>query len=342
MKLLRITLLFLLTSISVTAWSTTYSGSCGPDAFWEFNTTTKRLSITGRGEMNDYSTDNIPWKEYRSQVEYISISYGITKIGRYVFYDCKFSSADIPSSVIRIENNAFFLCNNLSSVWIPSNVSYLDVEAFIYCKNLNAINVSSDNPNYTSVNGVVFSKDKTKLCLFPSGRTGYYSVPEHVTCIGENAFYTSLISTVHISNSVREIEGWAFSYCKKLTGITIPNSISKINYGVFSNCSSLESVTIPNSVKGIGGSAFKDCSKLAHVYIQSQAGSVVVAANAFPETTQIHYTGSTGSSTSSTAKKPAQSAPAQEGLSKGASTGSARTKSSKPAQQSPSKKPLTK
>ena len=341
MKLLRIAVLFLMASVCLTAWSTTYSGSCGPNAFWEFNTTTKRLSITGRGEMNDYSLDNVPWKEYRSQVEYISISYGITKIGKRAFFSCNFSSVDIPSSVIRIEEDAFFSCDNLSSVWIPSSVSYLDAQAFYGCDKLSAINVSSDNPNYTSINGVVFSKDKTKLCLFPSGRTGSYSVPEHVTCIGSYAFVTSLISTVQISNSVREIEDGAFTNAK-LTSITIPNSISKINSRVFLLCFSLESVTIPNSVKEIGGSAFGYCSKLAHVYIQSQAGSVVVAADAFPETTQIHYTGATGSSTSSTAKKPAQSAPAQEGLSKGASTGSARTKSSKPAQQSPSKKPLTK
>ncbi len=342
-KLLRITILFLMTSISVMVWSKTYSGSCGPNAFWEYNTSTKRLSITGRGEMNDYNdSDNTPWHEYHSKIENISISHGITKIGKYAFCFCNFSSVNIPSSVTRIEEDAFWGCDNLTSVWIPNSVSYLDTQAFIYCDKLSAINVSSDNPNYTSVNGVVFSKDKTTLYLFPSGKDGYYSIPEHVTCIGYNAFYTSIVSTVYIPNTVREIEKGAFSFCKKLNNITLPKSISIIKASTFFYCLSLESITIPSSVTEIGQTAFGNCSKLAHVYIQSKAGSVKLGKDAFPEATQIHYTGSSAPAASASTKKSVQNTPVKKGLSKDYNEPNGSANTSKPAQQSSSKKPLSK
>ena len=341
-RLLRITILFLMTSISVMVWSKTYSGSCGPNAFWEYNTSTKRLSITGRGEMNDYNSDNTPWHEYSSKIENISISHGITKIGKKAFCFCNFSSVNIPSSVTRIDEDAFLGCDNLTSVWIPNSVSYLEQDAFIFCTKLNAINVSSDNPNYTSVNGVVFSKDKTRLHLFPSGKDGYYSVPEHVTCIGSHAFYSSIVSTVYIPNTVREIEDFAFSCCKKLNNITLPKSISIIKVGTFFSCLSLESITIPSSVTEIGMFAFDLCEKLAHVYIQSKAGSVKLAKDAVAKATQIHYTGSSVPAASASTKKPVQTTPVKKGLSKDYNEPNGSANTSKPVQQSSSKKPLSK
>ena len=85
------------------------SGTCGPNLKWLLNDDGV-LTITGKGEMYDYSFNySTPWRY--SVVKRIIIGDSVTTIGEYAFYDCgHLTSVTIPNSVTTIGDNAFDGC----------------------------------------------------------------------------------------------------------------------------------------------------------------------------------------------------------------------------------------
>jgi len=127
------------------------------------------------------------------------------------------------------------------------------------------IYVSPDSPYFCSVDGVVFSRDQLTLVMFPTGRTGGYTVPAGVQTIGEEAFAASILDTVVFPDSVTKVREAAF-FGARIRACTLPNSVKNIEYNTFTYCDSLTSVTIPDSVTAIGWGAFEGCSSLTDVY----------------------------------------------------------------------------
>ena len=171
-----------------------------------------------------------------SSLTSITIPDSVTEIGMSAFSGCSsLTGITIPDSVTRIDMSTFRGCSSFTSITIPDNVTYIDIWAFNGCTGLTAIDVKAGNNNYTSVNGVLFNKDKTELICYPAGKTDKsYNIPNCVTNVG----------------------GWAFDGCASLTSITIPDSVTEIGWSAFEGCTSLKSITIPSSVTSIGKNAF--------------------------------------------------------------------------------------
>ena len=175
----------------------------------------------------------------------------------------------IPDSVTSISDYAFNDCTSLTSVTIPDSVTSIDDWTFSSCTSLTSIEVSGNNKNYSSADGVLFNKDKSELITYPAGKTdSEYVIPNSVISIGDSAFeYCTSLTSVTIPDSVTSIGRYTFENCTSLTSVTIPNSVTSIGDYAFYNCTSLTSVTIPDSVTSIGSGAFSNCTSLTSIEV---------------------------------------------------------------------------
>jgi hypothetical protein len=129
---------------------------------------------------------------------------------------------------------------------------------------LTSIDVDSSNPAYTSVDGVLFDKNRRIIIAYPAGKKGAYAMPALVTSIGN----------------------YAFGGCENLTSIAIPPFVRSIGDFAFAECSSLTNISIPFSVAAIGDEAFYDCDSLTSVTLSRQTQ---LGYNVFPDWTEIKY-----------------------------------------------------
>ncbi|MDD4822481.1 MAG: leucine-rich repeat domain-containing protein [Bacteroidales bacterium] len=210
----------------------------------------------------------------------------LTTISSYAFRGCTgLTSLVIPNNVVHLELDAFTGCTGLSSVTMPDENLGIneDYTAFLCifteCVGMKEIHVYPTNPKYTSVDGILFSKDGKTLIAYPMGRSGDYTVPEGVTSINRDAFdkCTGLTSII-IPNSVTQIGENAFSWCSGLSSVTLSKNITTIADYAFSNCSSLSSITIPERVTSIGHMAFIRCEKLTSIHIPENVTQIGSAA----------------------------------------------------------------
>jgi len=206
----------------------------------------------------------------------VTIPGSVTSFGNWAFFDCSgLANVTISNGVTSIGDHAFYYCTSLTNVTIPNSVTNIGDAAFSGSTNLTAITVDTNNPAYSSANGVLFDKSQTTLIEYPGGLGVSYTISNSVTSIGEEAFAddTSLTS-VTIPGSVTNIGDDAFFYCTSLTSVTIPHSVTSIGGSAFQECSSLTSVTIPNSVTSIGYGAFAYCYSLTSVTILNGVTSI--------------------------------------------------------------------
>lgn len=205
-------------------------------------------------------------------IEELSIPQSITSIGAQTFSGCThLKNIDLPDTLTSIDYSAFINCYQLE-ITIPKNVKTISNMALSECK---SINVSNDNPYFSSQDGVLFNKDKTTLICFPVGCTmEEYTIPDTVKTIGGAAFYMCRLKDIVISNSVEEIEAAAFYHCSELTNINIPNKVTVIRDSTFIGCSNLKSLIIPKSVESIEENAFYSCENLEDIYILNKNCSI--------------------------------------------------------------------
>ena len=124
--------------------------------------------------------------------------------------------------------------------------------------------VTYKDKNYGSYSGIIVIPES----ITNEGKT--YSV----TKIGQKAFYSCLITSVTIPNSVTNICENAFYNCRNLTTVTIPSSVTSIGEKAFQNCSSLTSIAIPSSVATIQTETFSGCFGLTTITIPNSVTSI--------------------------------------------------------------------
>ena len=184
----------------------------------------------------------------------------VTVLGNSTFQYCTqasdIESVTLPDSLTTIEKNAFYNCEKLKSVTIPQNVSSIGLAAFVEGlseSSLTEIKVDPENPYFSEKDGVVFSKDGTKLIVFPSGRSGDYQIPDGTVSVGDYAFYYCVnVSSITVPGSVRSLGEGAFGNCSSLTKAVLKEGLEEIGEYAFQSSSGIRDIIIPASVKSVG------------------------------------------------------------------------------------------
>lgn len=240
------------------------SGYCGSDLTWNFNGSSGTLTISGSGDMSDYSLPSyVPWNSYFNVISNVEFNGKITSIGDRAFCDLdNVTSINIPNTIIRIGECAFSH-SNLSSITIPNSVTVLCGWSFAFCDNLTSVTLPD---SITQIEDYTFAECKKLVTV---------SLSNTIVAINEGAFAgCSSLTEITIPNSVTYIDDVVFDGCTNLTNIAIPNSVTKIGNSSFAECSSLTTITIPNSVSSIVTGAFHDCSNLINAEIFSSIESI--------------------------------------------------------------------
>ena len=170
-----------------------------------------------------------------SSLQQIVIPESVTTIGGWAFAGTPMTTISLPGSVNRIVSNTGGNYNS-TSVYYSAFTS----------SNLCEISVDSSNEHFTSIDGVLFSKDGTELVCYPSGRdTKEYSVPSSVIKIGEAAFRGA----------------------EKIEKVILNNAVT-LGADSFRDCSSLDDLDTCG-VKQIGSNALSGCSSLKRLDLRA-------------------------------------------------------------------------
>lgn len=179
--------------------------------------------VTAIGTLSEY--ENIYYSSSFSgctSLKEIVIPDSVTAIGDSAFSGCtSLTEIVIPDSVTGIWWRAFSGCTSLESITIGSGVESLDDEWIASCRRLENITVSPENKTYSSVDGVLFNKDKSELSAYPIGnKRSSYTIPDGVEKIGKKAFYgCRYIESLTIPVSVAEIEASALGNCYDIRAV---------------------------------------------------------------------------------------------------------------------------
>ena len=159
---------------------------------------------------------------------------------------------------------AFIAGANVTSLEIPPTVITILTHnddplhwasgAFEGCTGLTSYNVHTNNPVYSSFDGVLFNKSQTVLVQYPAEKAGNYDVPESVSYILDKAFsHCAALTRVVVPNGVRTIGRQAFSACTNLTSVSIAATVTNVGHEAFGNCSSLAAVVFKGNPPSVTG-----------------------------------------------------------------------------------------
>lgn len=224
----------------------------------------------------------------------------VTEIAANAFYygTYPFVNVTISEGIQKIGHAAFGYCTDLETFSIPSTLTTFGNNVgseFLGCPAIRSVTVASDNPNYKSVDGVLYNKTGTTLIYCPASKDPYgaFVVPSTVTSIAKYAFDCSKFKTVTLPETITKIDDDVFSCAHNLTTMVVPSGVSSIGQRAFQACYALISVKIPPSVMSIGDYAFGSCTALKTVYVSPGDAQRVASLYSFGSSVEFVETGTT-------------------------------------------------
>ena len=188
-------------------------------------------------------------------------------------------SINLPETIKKIGDQAFFRCTSLKNVTLPSNIRELGTDSFRYCFTFTEITIPSKlttigkssfaqcvNVEKLTINNGVANIDNQ--AFYGCSKLYDISLPDSLSSIGESAFNGCVsITSIKLGDNIKTIGASAFFDCTGLSSVDFGNSVNDIQTAAFSNCSALTSAKLPQSVITLGSAVFSECDSLVEVVL---------------------------------------------------------------------------
>lgn len=282
---------------------------CGDNVAGVYDASTKTLTVTGTGPMDEAYTwaepiaNDSPWYNDECDITSVIIEDGVTSVSKCAFaYEESITNVVLGKDIEELGERSFtetsitsiilpeglkrigalsFTDTKITELNIPSSVVISSDDLFWDIESLTSINIDPNNASAVSIDGVVYSKDKSAIiCVLPN-KTGYsipegikkigdYSflywkgteivIPSSVTEICEGAFENSELTNVTFNEGLKTIARWAFDD-SKITKAELPSTVETIGDGAFAT-NTLKEISIGSAIKSIGSNAFYGCENI--------------------------------------------------------------------------------
>lgn len=174
----------------------------------------------------------------------------------------------VPDYVDIIISRAFDYGFNLEKVFIHKDVTTIHTGAFHGCVALKAFVVDEANPNYESLDGVLYLKGLNGLLCYPGGMPAkVFMMPDSVTRVLDHAFFGNMyLEEVKFSPNLKYLGFEAFNGSQSLKRVVLPEGVLSVGENCFTLSIKLEYVSLPSSLQGFGNFLFRGCTSLKVVY----------------------------------------------------------------------------
>jgi len=212
------------------------------------------------------SDDSDPAFEGSQRLKKVIFPDSLKKIGFLSFANCDLQEIKLPENLEVMGSSAFAGNIHLKSVKLPQILSVFGGCSFSGC-DIEKFDLDENNQHFTIIDGVVFSKDKTKLIAYPCGcKKEHYAIPEGVKIICNSAFSDAKIKSITIPDTLECIEESAF-ISSNLEKINIPNSVTTLEKSIFRWCYSLKQIKLPDTISILKEDSFVWCNSLKEIEI---------------------------------------------------------------------------
>ena len=262
----------------------------------KFKMANKCYSIDDKGCLCDFivSTDNIEFinmADYAGEPVKFIMSADVTNDQLVdLAKKIKDSTAKVTLDLSKIpleSFNGYVAGKNVVKVILPDNFSdwnaYIIGSGNVEEHQLEAIEISKDNRNYETKDGVLYEKGVKKLLFYPYAKKDeVFTVPGTITEIREEAFKKNSFLKKVIMPKVIKIGTSAFEYNFSLETVELGEGITSLPDYLFYMCTNLKYVVVPSTVESLGGDIFYNCSSLEYVKFMGSTPPILTRINNRP------------------------------------------------------------
>ena len=183
----------------------------------------------------------------------------LKRIDSYAFSYTKVESLTLPRSVEQLERAALVDMWMLNSIHFGPKVEAGSLNPYTgWLKCVSHVEVDADNPNYETVDGVLYTKDHKHLILYPIrlDMGGSYAVLDGTEQIDDYALAYTNLTSITLPSTVRILGESSLRGNKLLTSINLPDGLASVYSDAFWGSTALRTIVVPDSVQyasGFGG-----------------------------------------------------------------------------------------
>ncbi len=243
----------------------------------------------------------VPWATFRSQIQSIKVSSGVTNVGALAFYNCNnLENVTLPENLRSIDYCSFAFCGSLTGLTVPEGVEVIEAYAFVGCSTLTAISIPTtlksvgiyafnDCNSLVVINYQGTQKSWNQISI-DSGNSPLTRATLHAsldyTCGANMGWYFDGSSGTLVINGSGAMYDWStdtevpwYSLRSQIRNVNVGSGVTSIGNFAFYACNSLSGVTLPKSLRTIGYDAFAFSGNLMSITIP--AGVTTISPYAF-------------------------------------------------------------